>query len=91
MGMIDMIRGPHRARVMEEIAILQTPGPPDDKFAAGNNFTRVVCRIDPKTRQSTQVGSPSHEVTSDAPAGIQKAEAAALMWSKSIVYGTYAW
>ncbi|KAJ1568936.1 hypothetical protein HK405_012047 [Cladochytrium tenue] len=32
-----------------------------------------------------------NEVTKDAQIGLQKAEAAALIWSRSVVYGIYAW
>ncbi|KAF2773163.1 MFS transporter [Teratosphaeria nubilosa] len=32
-----------------------------------------------------------NEVTKDTPLGIQKAEAAALVWPKKVVYATYAW
>ncbi|PYH93105.1 MFS general substrate transporter [Aspergillus ellipticus CBS 707.79] len=31
------------------------------------------------------------EVSKEAPVGVQKAEAAALVWSKKAIYGTYAW
>lgn len=30
-------------------------------------------------------------VSQEAPIGVQKAEAAALVWSKKAIYGTYAW
>lgn len=36
--------------------------------------------------------NPQPEVVSrEAPIGVQKAEAAALVWSKNAIYGTYAW
>lgn len=38
----------------------------------------------------TQIQSPSREVTQGARMGIQKAEAAALAWSRKTAYGTYA-
>ncbi|GKZ25926.1 siderochrome iron transporter 2 [Aspergillus brasiliensis] len=39
----------------------------------------------------SEKGAQPEEVSPEAPIGVQKAEAAALVWSKNAIYGTYAW
>ncbi|KAL3475216.1 major facilitator superfamily domain-containing protein [Aspergillus californicus] len=42
-------------------------------------------------RNEKEIEQNPDKVTEDAHIGVQKAEAAAMVWSKSAVYGTYAW
>ena len=42
-------------------------------------------------RNEKEVQAHGDQVTADAPEGLQKAEAAALVWSKKTVYSVYAW
>lgn len=42
-------------------------------------------------RNEKEVEQNPDKVTEDAHLGVQKAEAAAMVWSKKAVYATYAW
>lgn len=42
-------------------------------------------------RNEKEVEQNPDKVTQDAHAGVQKAEAAAMVWSKKVVYATYGW
>lgn len=80
MGLLEMIRGRIEARMVEDITIDAHP-------------------INEKAQIGDAVPSESHhtdqahidKVNPHAQAGIQKAEAAALVWSKKVVVGTYIW
>jgi hypothetical protein len=42
-------------------------------------------------RNEKEVEQNPDKVTQDAHIGVQKAEAAAMVWSKKVVYATYGW
>ncbi|KAK4615803.1 Siderochrome iron transporter 2 [Fulvia fulva] len=44
-----------------------------------------------EAKEEKRIQEAPDQVTSDAQAGIQKAEAAALVWSKTAIFGVYAW
>ena len=44
-----------------------------------------------EARNEKEIQTHPDQVTRDAELGVQKAEAAALVWSKPAVYATYAW
>ena len=81
MGLLDMIRGRHEAQMVETMARVDTPSI-DEKPHVGNDVNISACHPDQ---------SQPEKVNPQAQPGIQKAEAAALVWSKKVVIGTYAW
>lgn len=48
-------------------------------------------RLSLEAQNEKEVEAHPDEVTKDAQLGVQKVEAAALVWSKQAVYATYAW
>jgi hypothetical protein len=44
-----------------------------------------------EARNEKEVQQNPNQVTADAHQGIQKAEAAALVWTKPVLYATFAW
>lgn len=48
-------------------------------------------RLSLEARNEKEIQQHPNQVTADAHLGVQKAEAAALVWSKKAVWATYAW
>ena len=48
-------------------------------------------RLSLEAQNEKEIEAHPDQVTKDAQLGVQKAEAAALVWSKKAVYATYAW
>ncbi|KAJ6136610.1 MFS general substrate transporter [Penicillium capsulatum] len=76
-----MIRGRTDARMAEDLAMIDAY-PVDEKTQIGDSLPSHAAHVDQ---------AHSNKVNPHAQAGIQKAEAAALVWSKKVVIGTYMW
>lgn len=50
-----------------------------------------IDRLSLEERNEKEIQLHPDQITSNAQDGVQKAEAAALVWPKSVVYATYAW
>jgi hypothetical protein len=50
-----------------------------------------LSRLSLEARNEKEIQQHPNEVTANAHLGVQKAEAAALVWSKKAVWATYAW
>ncbi|KAF4959779.1 hypothetical protein FSARC_10629 [Fusarium sarcochroum] len=92
MGVLDRIRG-------RSDAPTANPDRPDETFQATNQPEKGGV-LDSGTssdglsleeKNEKEVIENGAHITTDAQIGIQKAEAAALVWSKTTVYITYAW
>lgn len=91
MGVLDRIRG-------RSAAPTDNPNGPDETAARTKEEGGGVMDSGPSStdlsleeKNEKEVMENGANVTADAPIGIQKAEAAALVWSKQTVYITYAW
>ena len=63
----------------------------DAKAGQDGGFTTDSDTLSIEEKNEKEVQRNPGQVTASAEAGIQKAEAAALVWSKKTVYCTYAW
>lgn len=88
MGLLDMLRG-RTQNQLENIALLRLDRRNGDKS------TNTEAAPSPGLKQGIFHEAPfesdTNKVTSGAQPGIQKAEAVALVWTKQVVYLTYAW
>lgn len=67
------------------------PKGPQERVAPNSGSDSDPSDLDLFTRNEKEVEQNPDKVTQDAHLGVQKAEAAALVWSKPAVYATYAW
>jgi hypothetical protein len=90
MGFFDNLKS-HRTSHVNE----QTSPPEPEKGAVGNDhegpYETDSDTLSLEARNEKEVQLNPNHVTQNAQMGQQKAEAAALVWSKSAVYATYAW
>ncbi|KAH6659122.1 major facilitator superfamily domain-containing protein [Truncatella angustata] len=89
-GILDVIRGRSGGRVSQKTP---TPGdaPADDKNANAYVSDSGSSSLSLEERNEKEISEHPDSVTADAQLGQQKAEAAALVWSKTAVRATYAW
>ena len=91
MGVIDKIRG------RRDDEVQPAADPPveatHEKSApyVQNNDWSPASSDDNLTRAAKEIEAHPDQVTEGATPGVQKAEAAALVWPKKVVYAIYAW
>lgn len=92
MGVLDQIRGRKDNTIVSDLAPsgIQEPKlaadvPETGPSSSGSETLSLEAQNDKDIQQNPD------QVTRDAQLGVQKAEAAALVWSKKAVYATYAW
>lgn len=90
MGIQDTIRG-RAQNTLENIALLRFDRRNGEKTVLSSGNDLPSPQLNQETSNGTIVKPESEEVTPDAHPGIQKAEAVALIWTKKVVYATYAW
>lgn len=73
------------ADAAEELKSKSKPGHDQEAFPSDADDASL------EEKNERQVQQHPHEVTASAELGVQKAEAAALVWTKKTVYCTYAW
>lgn len=91
MGVIDQIRG-RRTEHVTSVAALGVSDVGDEKTP--QDFSRSGSDIDTlslEARNDKEIQQHPDQVTAGAQDGIQKAEAAALVWTKTALYCTFAW
>lgn len=87
MGFIPTIRLRKAAGVAEAATEFD-----DDKHDVGYGISDSVCdALSLEAKNEREVRQHPSDVTWQADLGVQKAEAAALVWSKKTVWATYAW
>ena len=96
MGVFDVIRGRQDSQIVEDLAVtedrqepkndsdLETPPASSEDSDEGRRLSREAAN-------EKSIEKHPDEITRNAYAGVQKAEAAALVWSKKAVILTYAW
>jgi hypothetical protein len=67
------------------------PKGPQERVVPNSGSDSDPSDLDLFARNEREVEQNPDKVTQDAHLGVQKAEAAALVWSKPAVYATYAW
>jgi hypothetical protein len=83
MGVMDMLGHGRRERSIVQEREFSEKNPPAYESESDN--------VSLEARDQKEVESNPNQVTADAQLGVQKAEAAALVWSKPAVYATYGW
>jgi hypothetical protein len=83
MGVMDMFGHGRRERPIVENREFSEKNPGTSDSESDN--------VSLEARDQKEVESNPNQVTADAQLGVQKAEAAALVWSKPAVYATYGW
>ncbi|PWY93103.1 MFS general substrate transporter [Aspergillus sclerotioniger CBS 115572] len=82
MGAVDRLRGRKTNHVVDDLQ-------PVENDNSENRQTKEP--TDNVGEKEAAAQERPEEVSREAPIGVQKAEAAALVWSKKAIYGTYAW
>jgi hypothetical protein len=85
--MMDMFRGGRREQTIAENREFSEK----HMNASGTSDSESDSNISLEARDQKEVEVNPNQVTADAQLGVQKAEAAALVWSKKAVYLTYGW
>nr|ANF07276.1 MFS transporter [Paecilomyces fulvus] len=92
MGVLDLIKGRNDHHVAEAvIAESEAYQPSKDETPVPNPSGSDSETLSLEVREARENEKHPDEVTQGAQLGVQKAEAAALVWGKKAVYGTYAW
>lgn len=89
MGILDNVRGRKDAVVAE--AALQPSQEPKTDFTVDQPSDSNSDALSLEARHEREVEKHPDEVTKNVDQGVQKVEAAALVWTKKTVYGIYAW
>ncbi|KAK7706832.1 Siderochrome iron transporter 2 [Botryosphaeria dothidea] len=89
MGVLDNIRGRKDAVVAE--STLQPERGPKNDVSVEHPATSDSDTLSLEARHEREIQQNPDQVTKEAEEGVQKAEAAALVWSKKTVWGIYAW
>jgi hypothetical protein len=88
MGVIDSVRRRNDSRVANAFA--QPEGATPENGAADITDTNSE-DLSLGEKDEKELVAHGDQVTADAHLGVQKAEAAALVWPKTAVYATYLW
>jgi hypothetical protein len=92
MGFLDKLRSRTERADASEVPVAQ-PDPKGPQEQSGNAIyeSEDSSRLSLEARNEKEVQQHPDAITQEAHLGVQKAEAAALVWSKKAVYATYAW
>jgi len=63
----------------------------DSKSEIDDSLRSDADTLSLEARNEKEVQDNPNQITEDAALGVKKAEAAAIVWSKNVVYCTYAW
>ncbi|CAK1364125.1 unnamed protein product [Cercospora beticola] len=93
MAVLEQIRGRQtEQRTAEAFAVTDDVGgksPVETSHSKDENSDSDALSLE--AQNDKEVQQHPDQVTADAPEGIQKAEAAALVWTKPVLYATFAW
>lgn len=93
MGVLDQIRGRQTEQhTAEAFAVTDDVGgksPVETSNSKDANSDSDALSLE--AQNDKEIQQHPDQVTADAPEGIQKAEAAALVWTKPVLYATFAW
>ncbi|KAI5365877.1 Putative major facilitator superfamily, MFS transporter superfamily [Septoria linicola] len=92
MGVFDQIRG--RRTLNHTAETFAQPGAMEEKTPvekAGSHSGSDSDTLSLEAQNEEEIQQHPDQVTADAHKGIQKAEAAALVWTKPVLYATFAW
>lgn len=96
MGVFDVIRGRQDSQIVEDLAVTEDRQEPKNDTdletpPASSEDSDEGRRLSLEAANEKSIEKHPDEITRNAYAGVQKAEAAALVWSKKAVILTYAW
>lgn len=86
MGVLDLVRGRNDTRTAHSIAQTGADEKETNVSVDANSDTLSL-----EARNEKEILEHPDQVTQDAQIGQQKVEAAALVWSRSVVIATYGW
>ena len=87
MGVFDLIRGRKDQVVVEDLRPTQGNEKPDINVEQNT----VDDHLNNLGRAEKEIQEHPDQVSANAADGVRKAEAVALVWSKTAVFATYAW
>lgn len=90
-AVLDMIRGRKDGRMAHGIATAGVPDADEKTGTANVSGANDSGRLSLEERNEIEIDEHPDSVTADAQIGQRKAEAAALVWSRSAVLATYGW
>ncbi|KAI0138361.1 hypothetical protein BJ166DRAFT_560862 [Pestalotiopsis sp. NC0098] len=90
-AVLDMIRGRKDGRMAHGIATAGVPDADEKTGTANVSGADDSGRLSLEERNEIEIDEHPDSVTADAQIGQRKAEAAALVWSRSAVLATYGW
>lgn len=90
MGVLDSVRGRNNTSVTSDLVVTEDQqhtekSPPQNPDSDPNDRSSLEARAE------REIELHPDQVTEGAELGVQKAEAAALVWSKKALIGIYAW
>jgi hypothetical protein len=88
MGVINLTRGRNDRTIVEDLRPTQEVETKTDVNVEQNQLGSDIGNLD---RSEKEIQEHPDEISANAAAGVRKAEAVALVWSKKAVYATYAW
>lgn len=93
MGVLDMMRGRNDTRNAQAIAQSKVDQPHvnDSKIPADLSESDSADNLSLEAQNEKEIQQHPDSITVGAQPGVQKAEAAALVWSKPALYSAYAW
>lgn len=92
MGVVDIFKGRKDARVTDDALATGEQQPSSkDVHETSAHASSDSDNLSVEAQNEKEVIEHPDSITGDAQQGIQKAEAAALVWPKRVVYGIYGW
>lgn len=86
MGVLDLVRGRDNTAAVDVVAT-EDHGPKENEKSGSDSNDRSSL----EARAESEIELHPDKVTEGADPGVQKAEAAALVWSKTALICIYAW
>ncbi|KAJ9190807.1 hypothetical protein DTO164E3_8123 [Paecilomyces variotii] len=91
MGALDLIKGRHDHHLAAAVSESEAYPPSKAEAHVPDQSGSDTETLSLEEREAREIEKHPDQITQDAQLGVQKAEAAALVWPKKAVYGTYAW
>lgn len=90
MGVFDVIRGRQDSQIVADLEVTEDSHEPKNDLETPPSDSEDR-RLSLEAANEKNIEQHPDEITKNAHAGVQKAEAAALVWSKKAVILTYVW
>ncbi|KAL1846833.1 Siderochrome iron transporter 2 [Paecilomyces lecythidis] len=91
MGVFDLVKGRHDHHLAAAVSESEAPQQSKDDAHVHDHSASDSETLSLEEREAREIEKHPDQITKNAQLGVQKAEAAALVWPKKVVYGAYAW